>query len=844
MAALQLKTFEDIYTAVLEELRIQSSDTTSLNRIKRLINMVYMDEIVPFDEWRWLRGNASITHEPVYATGTASVTENSASVTLSQSIGIKKEGFYFSVDGDNDCYKIASHSASSTTVTLAVPFTGSTNSAASFKIWSDRIPLPSDCMDVIRASHGHMSEPMEGKGFRVYRDIVASSPKSEGRPGIYSLGDYVDPNPYATISGLPASSTRASDGLVKTLVFASSVASYLAVGDRIKVSGSGGSTYNCEGVISSLATTTITYTGLVPTTESATADTAITVQLLSQETNDENYRELFVYPSINTSRTLINLDYTKEARPLEDDDDEPLMPLGDRIAIYYGACMMGYAQLKKDATESARHQGYFYQKLGRMAGKVDDSTDYPVLKPSREYLGKKRQSATNRVRAAAAWGGFSGSSSSSSSSTPTGTANTVAVFNNTGDLASSPTISTTELGYLDGASSNLQTQLDAITTLASGKIYLGNGSNQAAEVTPNGDVTIDNTGVTAITAGVIVDADINASAAISRSKVATGTANHVVINSGTGALSSEAALAPDRGGTGVSNNAAATLTRSGNHALTLTTSGATNVTLPTSGTLATLAGTETFTNKTQSGLIFTVVSKTGTYTAAATDNLILVDGTSGGFTVNLPAAASNAGRVFDFVRIDNTPANAVTLDGNSSETLDGSTTTTLNSQYEACRIICDGSNWFLVTRKIRSLWNSSLTFTPNSSAFGTVTNSTFFSRRVGDSLEVQCYWACGTVGAAASHISLPTSHTLDTAKMGSTAGTVLLGVGARVPTGAASGIGGATLYIYYDGSNADRVLITDQSNSAVFNARNGSSIFSNSDGFAGRFTIPISGWKG
>jgi len=43
---------------------------------------------------------------------------------------------------------------------------------------------------------------------------------------------------------------------------------------------------------------------------------------------------------------------------------------------------------------------------------------------------------------------------------------------------------------------------------------------------------------------------------------------------------------------------ASSFTTSGANALTLTTTGSTNVTLPTSGTLATLAGTETFTNKT------------------------------------------------------------------------------------------------------------------------------------------------------------------------------------------------------------------------------------------------------
>lgn len=51
-------------------------------------------------------------------------------------------------------------------------------------------------------------------------------------------------------------------------------------------------------------------------------------------------------------------------------------------------------------------------------------------------------------------------------------------------------------------------------------------------------------------------------------------------------------LPPSLGGTGVANNDAATITRSGSHALTLTTTGTTNVTLPTSGTLLT-AGTLT-----------------------------------------------------------------------------------------------------------------------------------------------------------------------------------------------------------------------------------------------------------
>jgi hypothetical protein len=65
-----------------------------------------------------------------------------------------------------------------------------------------------------------------------------------------------------------------------------------------------------------------------------------------------------------------------------------------------------------------------------------------------------------------------------------------------------------------------------------------------------------------------------------------------------GAVTVAGTLAPANGGTGVANNALSTLTISGSFATTLTVSGTTGVTLPTTGTLATLAGTETLSNKT------------------------------------------------------------------------------------------------------------------------------------------------------------------------------------------------------------------------------------------------------
>ncbi len=126
------------------------------------------------------------------------------------------------------------------------------------------------------------------------------------------------------------------------------------------------------------------------------------------------------------------------------------------------------------------------------------------------------------------------------------------------------------------------------SALTDAHLFVGSAGNVATDVAITGDVTIGNTGVTAIGSGVIVDADVSGSAAIDRSKIASGSNDHVVINGVAGALSSEAALSAVRGGTGVANNAAATLTRSGNHALTLTTTNTTSLTLPESGTVTAL----------------------------------------------------------------------------------------------------------------------------------------------------------------------------------------------------------------------------------------------------------------
>lgn len=69
------------------------------------------------------------------------------------------------------------------------------------------------------------------------------------------------------------------------------------------------------------------------------------------------------------------------------------------------------------------------------------------------------------------------------------------------------------------------------STLSNGNIFVGNASNVATGVAPSGDITLSNTGVFGIAAGVIVNADISASAAIAFSKLAALNSGNILVGS-------------------------------------------------------------------------------------------------------------------------------------------------------------------------------------------------------------------------------------------------------------------------------------------------------------------------
>jgi hypothetical protein len=161
------------------------------------------------------------------------------------------------------------------------------------------------------------------------------------------------------------------------------------------------------------------------------------------------------------------------------------------------------------------------------------------------------------------------------------------------------------------------------------------------------------------------------------------------------------------GGTGVANSSTITLggnlTTSGAYATTLTATGTTTVTLPTTGTLATLAGSETFTNKTLTNPTVTNYVETlqAVGTVGSTSTLALTTGTvltatltaSTPCTFTMPTATAGKSFILKLIQA----SSGMTTATFTSVKWPGGTAPTITATASAVDIlsfVSDGTNWY------------------------------------------------------------------------------------------------------------------------------------------------------
>ena len=144
-------------------------------------------------------------------------------------------------------------------------------------------------------------------------------------------------------------------------------------------------------------------------------------------------------------------------------------------------------------------------------------------------------------------------------------------------------------------------------------------------------------------------------------------------------------------------------------------------------------------------------------------------------------------------------------------------------------------------------WQS---YTPTFEGFGTVASVTSSYRRIGDTIEISGAFTSGTPTAVAATISLPSGLNIDTSKTGSSAGqTIIYGFIARgnsTATALPATTRGPFPITDSRSTSTSKLYIAIQSDSGaggVFQANLGSSVAASGDKFTFTFRVPISQWS-
>lgn len=91
-----------------------------------------------------------------------------------------------------------------------------------------------------------------------------------------------------------------------------------------------------------------------------------------------------------------------------------------------------------------------------------------------------------------------------------------------------------------------------------------------------------------------------------------------------------------------------------------------------------------------------VVTGVATYTPSLYEDILIVNLTAN-TTINLPEASTATSKAYYIYK--NTGAHQLIIDGYAGEYIDGGETYTITNHYECVQIVCDGTEWFVISKK-------------------------------------------------------------------------------------------------------------------------------------------------
>lgn len=302
MSAEALIDFQDIYEAICKKVKIQLTDGETVSRIKQDINLIYINEVLPFKPmaWTWAHVKDEVLTQKKYSTGTVSMTVGSLNGTFSTAPADSMAGMLIKLTAYPEIYRIATHTAATTAFTLEETFIADNADNAEvftgqgFKIWQDRYLLNDEISEVIQVTTDKRSRPLDAYNKAQFDEYVTNNPQMEGIPAMYS-----------------------------------------------------------------------------------------------DDEDDDGQKYIYLYPSCFEKPVRIKVRGVVKVTKLDSDGDEPIIPIQDRIVLYYGALSFAWER-ERNETESAKAWNLFQQKLGKMASRAGDAPQLTEMSVDHNYLANKR----------------------------------------------------------------------------------------------------------------------------------------------------------------------------------------------------------------------------------------------------------------------------------------------------------------------------------------------------------------------------------------------------------------------------------------------------------------------
>lgn len=185
--------FTTLQTRVAEETGLDLTNSDDLSSIKAWINATYQT-VSGLYSWDWLFKQATIQTVADITTGSATVAANSTTCVLSaaptnagSNISVANQWMIKFEDVSADWYFISSHTSGSASLTLSVPFVGSSNlTAGSYILRKVLYTLPTDLDKIIDIRQQIASNKLTHVDARSF-DRVTPDPSATGTPQYYSF---------------------------------------------------------------------------------------------------------------------------------------------------------------------------------------------------------------------------------------------------------------------------------------------------------------------------------------------------------------------------------------------------------------------------------------------------------------------------------------------------------------------------------------------------------------------------------------------------------------------------------------------------------------------------------